>query len=242
MKKNLIAFTVFTLLCVSCADTEKPYSYTSDWNTYDPYDTGTTYITPQPRLTIEDADYWNSLLTNDTTFDPYISTTKNEDRNLDLQLIRTLNIHTKLEKYEKAITEFYRTDDYDRGFYNPETLERAISTLSILETAIAQFKANGGDHFTFAELEEILYENKNYLLLRKFSVMEKIEQYYATEDDFLLYDNQEKAQEALKKNVELRNAISQFRESGGDQEVFSEMEEELAGMQVLLESYVYKEA
>ena len=240
MKKKFVALTVFIILCVSCAYSEDPYTYTPDQNTYDPYDTNTTYITPQPRIRYNDTD-WASLLTSDTTFNPYIPIRRNENKNLESRLITQLNIQTKVEKYETAINAFHTEDDNNSGSYNPKTLEETISAIATLEEAIAQFKTAGGNPFTFEELEEILYENKNYLLLRKFSVIEKAAQYSAAVDDFFLYGNQETAQTALKRNVELSNSISQFKEFGGDREVFSATEEELAEDHSLLESYVYTE-
>ena len=96
-------------MCVSCANGEDSYTYTPDQNTYDPYDTDTTYITQQPRTRYNNTD-WDSLFTSDTTLNPYIPIRRNENRNLESHLITKLNIRTKVAKYETAISAFHAED------------------------------------------------------------------------------------------------------------------------------------
>ena len=166
---------------------------------------------------------------------------KVKNTNFESTLATELNISMKIQKYEIAIEEFYTVLDNSINITS-EMLNKAINTISVLEQAIAQFKEAGGNPFAFSDLEEIIYEDKNYLLLEKFKVSEKLEKYLVAIDDFYMFFDQKTAEEALKKNKELRDSIIQFKESGGDTEIFSQMEQKLIEAQSILEQYAYQTA
>ena len=153
-------------------------------------------------------------------------------------LIKRLSIKEKIEEYTVAINAFYTEED--KSTNHREVIETAIGALLNLERSIEEFKRNSGNSTLFSKIERTIYADKNILLFAKYEIPNKVLEYTTAMEDFSLLEDAETAWTALKKNMELKDSVSKFKESGGDQELSSEIENKLDDMKVILEMYVYE--